>query len=663
MIFTKHKKLLAFFVVLALAISLPAAALADADTTAPVATLYSPSTSAAATANQKIIFSLSEKVSLVSGHSIAVSDGATTYTADAASGTLVGDATSGPWYAVYDLSDFTSGATPLTLAVSKTYSVNVDAGVFADAASNPNAAASGSFATTDDASLLAVVFTTSGAGQGATANSTAILSGQAVASGATVAFTTPAQAGYDIHTSVKVGGADGSFTLSGAALTSDLEVYITRSAAAKAPYSGSVTKPVALTVTDTSVLLQSVAGYEYMMTGGSWQDGATFSGLTSGQTYDFFQRVKETSTTLASETSEKLSVKTVTGITGTAIITGTAQSGKTLTGSLTGSNASGTITYIWQRGGATVGTGTTYLLGSADVGQVISLYVTASEQSGTLSAATATVLKAENATVPAAPTMASATASTITLNTLAGYQYSLGGTYWQDTPTFHSLTTGAAYTFYQRVAETATTLASASSAGANFSTLSGLTGTINTTGEARYGMTMTATLSGSNNTGTLTYTWKRGTTVVGTGASYAVSAADISNPLSVEVTSTVQGGVVTKSLGTAAKAYYTGDAPDAPSRYSRSTSKIVLNTVSGVEYSRGGTTWQDSPSFSGLKSGTSYTFYQRYKATATTEASPSSEPYKTSTSSSSSTDNEPSATPSPKPGASSSPATDRKSVV
>ncbi len=654
MFFTKHKKLLAFFVVLALAVSLPAAALAEADTTAPVASLYSPTVSAATTANQKIIFSLSEKASLVSGHSITVSDGTTTYASDAASGTLVGDATSGPWYAVYDLSDFTSGGTALTLAVSKTYTVNVDAGVFADAANNPNAAVSGSFATTDDGAKLAVVFTTSGAGQGATADSTAIVSGQAVASGATVAFSIPAQAGYDLHTAIAVNGASGSFSLSGAALTGDLEVYITRSAVTKVPYSGTVTKPVAQTVTDTSVVLTSVSGYEYMITGGSWQDGTTFSGLTAGQSYDFYQRVKETGTTFASDASEKLTVKTITGLTGTAIITGTAQSGKTLTGSLSGSNASGTISYVWQRGGATVATGTTYLLGSADVGQVITLSVTASEQSGTLSAATATVLKAENATVPAAPSMASATASSITLNAVTGYQYSLGGTYWQDTPTFHSLTTGATYTFYQRVAETATTLASASSAGANFGTLSGLTGTINTTGEARYGMTMTATLTASNNTGTLTYTWKRGTTVVGTGPAYAVSAADISNPLSVEVTSTVQGGVVTKSLGTVAKAYYTGDAPDAPTRYSRSTSKIVLNTISGMEYSRGGTTWQDSPTFSGLKSGTSYTFYQRYKATATTDASPSSEPYKTSTSSSSSSDDDTSATPSPKPSATSS---------
>ncbi|MDP3447998.1 MAG: hypothetical protein Q8S22_08065 [Eubacteriales bacterium] len=739
MIFIKNKKWVALLAVLALAISLPASALAADDTTPPVATLYSPSVSAAATANQKIIFSLSEKVTLVGGKSITVSAGGVDYIASAGAGTVVGDAALGPWYAVYDLGDFSNGGSPLSLAVGTTYQVAAEAGAFADLAATPNvsAAASGSFTTVADGSLFAVVFTTTAANQTVTAGDSAIVSGQAVANGTLIVFTIPADSSYIFHRAIKVNGAASSPDLSGYALAGDLEVYITRTSSAlsgtpvisgnaylgvtlsatlsglnqpdlsgitlkwvrvdgatetevatgnkdttytlveadigktirldvtdsvltgtvsaitaavtKVPFVGSVTKPVALTVTDVSVVLQSVSGYEYMRTGGTWQDSTTFSGLSAGIAYDFYQRVKETGTTLASDTSEKTTITTVAGLTGTPLISGTAQSGRTLTASLSGSNASGTISYVWQRGGATVGTGATYLLGSADVGQVITLYVTASEQSGTLSAATATVLKAENTTVPAAPTMASATATSITLNAASGYQYSLGGTYWQDTTTFHNLTAGATYTFYQRVAETATALASAPSPSVNFTTLPTLSGMISTTGEARFGMTMTATLSGSNNTGTLTYTWKRGNTIAGTGVAYAVSAADIGNQLSLEVTSSVQGGSVTRSLGTVAKAYYIGDAPDAPTRSSRTTTKIVLNTVGGCEYSRGGTTWQDSTTFSGLKSGTSYTFYQRYKATATIEASPLSAAYKTSTSAASSSDDDTSATPTPKP--------------
>ena len=737
-----NKKWVALLAVLMLAVSLPAAALAAEDTTSPTVTLYSPTVNAAATANQRIIFlSTLEAVSTAEaadGKNITLYDGTNTYAANASSGDVIGGSI-GPWYVIYDLGDFSDGTTALTtLAANTNYTVSADAGAFKDLATNPSAAISGaSFTTVADGSKLAVVFTTCGAGQGASAAGSAIVSGEAVASGANVAFAIPAQPGYDLHTAVKVDGASGSFNLSGDTLTKDLEVYITRTAittlsgtaaitgnvyygqtlsadlsglnqpdlsgihlkwvrvedeallkegdkdttytisetdigktirldvtdatlsgtvsvstaaVTKAPNTSSPIKPAPQTVTKTSVELQSVSGYEYMRTGIDWQDSTLFPGLIAGESYDFYQRVKATTTVAASAVSEKTTIKTLSDLTGSAVISGTAQSGKTLTGSLSGSNGSGTISYVWQRGGSTVGTGATYLLGSADVGQVITLLVTTSEQAGTLSAATATVLKAENTTVPAQPTMASATATTITLNAISGYQYSLGGTYWQDTTTFHNLVAGATYTFFQRVAETATALASAPSASVNFSTLPALTGTLATTGEARYGITMTATLTGSNNTGTLTYTWKRGNTVAGTGTAYAVSAADIGNQLTLEVTSSVQGGVVSKSLGTVAKAYYIGNAPDAPTRYSRSTSKIVLNTVSGVEYSRGGTTWQDSPTFSGLKSGTSYTFYQRYKATATTEASPPSEPYKTSTSAASSSDDDTSTTPTPKPG-------------
>lgn len=738
----KHRKWIAIFAVLALAVSLPAAAFADADTTAPVAALYSPTVNAAVSANQKIIFSLSEQVTLVGGKTITVSDGVTPYTANASSGTVVGNILTDYWYAVYDLTDFTNGGSPLsTLALGTTYSVTAEAGAFADLAATPNtsAAVSASFATTSDSGSFALVYTISTAGQSVTAGGSAAVSGQAVATGTNVVFTIPSQAYYTVNTQIKLNGTAGSFNLSGENLASDLEVYITRTqvtelagtpvisghayfggtlsadlsglnqpdlsgitlkwvqvdgstetqvatgdkdttyelqeedigktirldvtdtmltgtvsaatdAITKAPYAGSVTKPAAQTVSDTSIVLQSVDGYEYMRTGVDWQDSTTFSGLTAGTEYDFFQRVKETGTTLASDTSEKTAITTKSGLTGTAVISGVAQSGNTLTGSYTGSNASGTISYVWQRGGSTVGTESTYLLGSDDVGQVITLVITTNEQTGSLTASTTAVLKALNSTVPDAPTKASATATSITLNTVGGYQYSLGGVYWQDTTTFHNLVAGSTYTFYQRVAETATAFASAPSAPVNFSTLPVLTGTITVSGEARYGMTMVAALANSNNTGTLTYTWMRGSTVAGTGTTYVVNAVDIGNQLSLVVTSSVEGGAITRSFGTVAKAYYVGDAPDAPTRYSRTTTKIVLNTVDGCEYSRGGTTWQSSTTFSGLSSGTSYTFYQRYKATATTEASEASAAYKTSTvtaSSSTSDDSDTSATPTP----------------
>ena len=66
--------------------------------------------------------------------------------------------------------------------------------------------------------------------------------------------------------------------------------------------------------------------------------------------------------------------------------------------------------------------------------------------------------------------------------------------------------------------------------------------------------------------------------------------------------------------------------PDAPTATEANIGKnsITLTAVSGCEYSMDGTTWQDSPTFSGLNPGTAYTFYQRVKATDSANASASS---------------------------------------
>lgn len=730
-----NNRLLALLVVLALALVVPAAALADGG---PTATLYSPSTGASTSGNQKIIFSLSEHASLVSGKSITITpDGGSPSVASASSGTRIGNASTGPWYVSYKLSDFSPA---LSLSANTNYTVTAEAGAF-EASSNPSAEATGLFTTTDAGGTL-VVYTKTNS-QTLQAGGADIVSGQAVANGSTISVSNTSDGSYVPVKTVYVNGTKtNGVDLSSYTLSGELEVYYTRTdgtltgsvsisgneyiggelsgsvsdlnqpdtsgikfqwvrvdagvdtllesggtsakhtvsaddlnkvirldvtdttltsgtlsdttgTITKAPYGGSVTAPVAASTTTTSVTLTTVTGYEYSLGGTTWQDSTTFNGLTAGASYDFFQRVKETATTLASAASTKTTIALKATLTGTATTTGTAQSGVALTGSITGTtNASGTITYTWQRGGSSVGIGTTYTPGASDVGSTLTLVISTSDQNGTITATTAAVKKAANTTAPAAPTMASATATTITLNAVSGYEYSLGGTYWQATTTFNNLAAGATYTFYQRVAETSTTLASSASTGANLTTLPTLTGTILSSGEARYGITMTANLSPTNNTGTLTYTWKRGTMIVGTGTSYAIQAADVSNTLSVEVTSSVQGGVVSRSFGTVAKAYYVGNTPDAPTRSSRTTSKIVLHSTDGYEYSRGGTTWQDSTTFSGLKAGTSYTFYQRVKATATTEASITSAAYKTSTVASSTSDDEDTDTPTktPKPG-------------
>ena len=55
-------------------------------------------------------------------------------------------------------------------------------------------------------------------------------------------------------------------------------------------------------------------------------------------------------------------------------------------------------------------------------------------------------------TAPAAPTAESVTENSVTLKKTDGYQYSLDGTGWQDSPIFTGLNPDTEYTFYQRIA-------------------------------------------------------------------------------------------------------------------------------------------------------------------------------------------------------------------
>ena len=68
----------------------------------------------------------------------------------------------------------------------------------------------------------------------------------------------------------------------------------------------------------------------------------------------------------------------------------------------------------------------------------------------------------------------------------------------------------------------------------------------------------------------------------------------------------------------------TPSAPAASTKASATKNSITLNAVSGCEYSKDGANWQSGTEFTGLLPGTEYTFYQRVKATANTNASAAS---------------------------------------
>ena len=90
-----------------------------------------------------------------------------------------------------------------------------------------------------------------------------------------------------------------------------------------------------------------------------------------------------------------------------------------------------------------------------------------------------------------------------------------------------------------------------------------LTGTVSITGSLKYDETLTATVTDTNNSGTLSYQWRRNGEPISsaTSSTYVVTEADIGCTLSVVVTSSVETGSI---VGTASGVITKADGPNAP---------------------------------------------------------------------------------------------------
>ncbi|MCL1810534.1 MAG: dockerin type I domain-containing protein, partial [Clostridiales bacterium] len=118
------------------------------------------------------------------------------------------------------------------------------------------------------------------------------------------------------------------------------------------------------------------------------------------------------------------------------------------------------------------GTSRSYFVGSDDIGKTISVQITASDKSGALHAAAVPTMKAvyEGASA-AAPLAVYKASNAVHLAGADNYEYSSGGSLWQDSPVFAGLLPSTTYDFYQRVKATATHDASLESAVLLVSTL------------------------------------------------------------------------------------------------------------------------------------------------------------------------------------------------
>ena len=411
--------------------------------------------------------------------------------------------------------------------------------------------------------------------------------------------------------------------------------------------------PTDASKTPTSITLNGVAGQEYSRDNGTtWQDSPIFSGLTPDTEYMFITRVRETATHKASLVSAGAPIQTqpvaIPVIGGTVSIAGETKYGNVLNSDISGITytpitSSDVPTYQWYRGNTVISgaTSSTYTLVEADIGEKLKVTVTADGTNATgsiTSGETAFVEKADGPSAPPAPTEASKTSTSITLNGEVGQEYSKdNGATWQDSLIFNGLIPETEYTFITRVKETPTHKASLVSTGTSIQTqtqtvaVPEMGGTISITGETKYGSVLTADISGITYTPPTTadaptYEWYRGNTAISgaNSSTYMLVQADIGETIKVRASAdgTNATGSVMSGETTIVEKVDGPSAPPAPTVASKTSTNITLNGVVGQEYSRdNGTTWQDSPIFSELTPDTEYTFITRVKETATHKAS------------------------------------------
>ena len=144
-------------------------------------------------------------------------------------------------------------------------------------------------------------------------------------------------------------------------------------------------------------------------------------------------------------------------------------------------------------------------------------------------------------------------------------------------------------------------------------------GSVQIYGDAVVGSTISADVSQIiPSDATLTYEWSIDTVVVGTDYVYTIKAEDCEKEITLTVTA------VGEFIGSFSQTVLVGrssqPACSAPIVQSVDTNKVVLAKAPNVEYSIDGVNWQNSNVFENLLPQTTYTFYQRFKATDTAYA-------------------------------------------
>ena len=412
---------------------------------------------------------------------------------------------------------------------------------------------------------------------------------------------------------------------------------------------------------DTKIEITNVTpGQEYAITKGStaptegWQDSGVFTGLKKDTTYTVYTRVKATSTVAASDSVTTL-VKTkkamyplvfdLSGLTSVYHYNGSAQNPSVSYKSGYSAATVGGFTFKYEKNesgyppvsecklpgayGVTIvtdNTGSDYASGESYVGAF-------SISRGNLTAANFQVTglttydydgSQKKATVALKSGVEGVGTITVYYEGVAPTVYTRQTTAPTNAGSYKVSVDVAVGDYYNSV--TNLELGTLTIKKVNY-TGTPFTGTVNINGAPKFDETLTANVTDTNNTGTLTYKWYRAgkTDPIGTGETYTLVQADISKMITCRVSSSTETGTIETTVGPVEKA----DGPAAPviSLCTRTDTRILVTENSAWEYSiDNGANWQGSCLFKDLSPGTKYTIIARVKETATHKPSANSAP-------------------------------------
>lgn len=208
----------------------------------------------------------------------------------------------------------------------------------------------------------------------------------------------------------------------------------------------------------TTVTLKPMTGYEYSKDGITWQQSNVFTGIVSDRIYGFRQRLAETDTDFASASSRPLyyampSKPEILSVGATTLTVKAVEGFEYSLDKIT-----------WQKDPyfSALIYGMEYTVYQR-IAEVDNAYTYAVISAGT--AMRINGIDKKTPATPSAPVAESKTSDTVTLKKTAGYEYRMDSGAWQKSPVFTGLAPNSTHRFYQRVAETDTTYASASSEG------------------------------------------------------------------------------------------------------------------------------------------------------------------------------------------------------